>query len=313
MELQLTRPIVFFDIEATGLNITKDAIVELSFVKIFPDNHKEVKTWRVRPWDWTTNTQIHISEEASAVNGIKDEDVAGEPTLMDLAPEILSWLEDSDLGGYNSVKFDLPMLAEEFERLNKHLRDENKALRDRQKCGIDLDKKPTPYFPINFREKRMVDVQVIYHQMEPRNLKAAYRFYCDKDLENAHTAEADTEATYEVLKSQLDRYEGTIKNDIEQLSNMTTNKHIVDYAGRLVRNDAGEVIVNFGKHKGKLLRDVYHNDKSYFAWVYNGDFALDTKQQFFALEKQFKEELSSEPLKGEDLSKSVENLQKLFQ
>lgn len=302
-ELNLTRPIVFFDIEATGLDISKDAIVELSFVKVFPDTHVEVKTWRVCPWDYANNCQLHIKEEASEVNGIKDEDVANEPKLMDLAPEILSWLEDSDLGGYNSGKFDLPMLAEEFERLNKQIRTLNKNLPVGEK---------RPQFQIDLREKKMIDVQVIFHQMEPRNLKAAYKFYCDKDLENAHTAEADTLATFEVLKAQLDKYPDAIKNDVAQLSAFTTHKNVVDYAGRLVKDDKGEIFINFGKHKGKNIRDVFNSDRSYFTWIYQNDFTLDTKQQFFKIEKQLEAELKSTPLNEKELQNGVERLQNLF-
>ena len=185
MDLHLERPLLFFDIESTGLNIATDCIAELSFVKVFPDGEQRVKTWRFKPWDYLNNRQYPMNPQASAVNGIKDEDLAGCPRFLDIVDEVVSWLSDSDLAGFNSAKFDLPMLAEEIERV-------------RAAGRADLD--------IDLHAKRMVDVQTIYHMMEPRNLKAAYRFYCGgKDFENAHTAEADTIATYEVLKGQLDR------------------------------------------------------------------------------------------------------------
>ena len=183
MELNLTRPLLFFDIESTGLNIPVDSIIELSFVKILPGGEQRIKTWKVCPWDYERNSQRPITPGASAVNGVKDEDLTECPKFYEIADEVMEWLRDADLAGYNSAKFDLPMLAEEIERV-----------RTFKKHNIDLD----------LHEKKMVDVQNIYHYMEPRNLKAAYRFYCKKDdFENAHTAEADTLATYEVLKGEL--------------------------------------------------------------------------------------------------------------
>ena len=270
MNLELKRPLLFFDIESTGLNIANDCIVELSFVKIFPDGEQRVKTWRILPWDYNAKCQKSIDPKASEVNGIKDEDLKGEPRFSEVAPEVISWLEDADLAGFNSAKFDLPMLAEEIERARRF-------------AGLKSD--------INLHEKTMVDVQKIYHFFEPRNLKAAYRFYCGgKDFENAHTAEADTLATYEVLKGQLDRYQGQLKNDVETMAAIGGRSRFVDYAGRLIYNDKGEAVINFGKHKDKTAREVYKTDRSYFRWIQDGDFTLDTKAQFNRLAQQFNEE-----------------------
>ena len=265
MQLNLQRPLLFFDIESTGLDIPTNSIVELSFVKVFPGGEERIKTWRIKPWDYINGCQRPIEPAASEVNGIKDEDVAGCPTFFELAEEIASWLKDSDLGGFNSQKFDLPMLAEEFERVVA--------------AGKNVE--------FDLHSPRMVDVQNIFHVMEPRNLKAAYRFYCGANLENAHTAEADTLATYEVLKAQLDRYPDQLKNDVAQLSTFAGRKY-VDFSGHLILNDAGEAVINFGKHKGKTARKVFETEPSYFAWIQQGSFTLDTKHQFEKLEEAFK-------------------------
>lgn len=270
MELNLQRPLLFFDIESTGLNIASDCIAELSFVKVFPGGETRIKTWRFKPWDYVNRRQYPIAPQASAVNGIKDEDLAGEPRFADCVDEVVSWLEDADLAGFNSAKFDLPMLAEEIERV-------------RTFEGKDID--------IDLHSKLMVDVQNIYHFMEPRNLKAAYRFYCGgEDFENAHTAEADTVATYEVLKGQLDMYQDKLKNDVQSLAAIGGRPRTVDYAGRLYLNDEGEAVVSFGKHKGKTAREVWNTEPSYFAWIEGGDFTLDTKRQFARLKAQFQKE-----------------------
>ena len=270
MELNLKRPLLFFDIESTGLNIPCDSIVELSFVKIFPDNEQRIKTWRVCPWDYENGCQRPMNPAAEAVNGISDADVRDEKKFYEIADEVIDWLGDSDLAGYNSAKFDLPMLAEELERVRKYKRPE-----------LDID----------LHSRKMVDVQVIFHKMEPRNLKAAYRFYVGGDFENAHAAEADTLATVEVLKGQLDKYgEEQIHNDVAWLANFTEMQKSVDYAGRIVLNADKEPCISFGKHKGKTCREVYQKEPSYFAWIEQGDFALDTKRQFAKLKEQFDEE-----------------------
>ena len=266
MKLNLTRPLLFFDIESTGLDIPRDSIIELSFVKVFPDGEERVKTWKIKPWDYENACQRPISPEASKVNGVTDDMLVDCPTFFELASEIASWLEGSDLAGFNSAKFDLPMLSEEFER----------ARLAGGKVEVDL------------HEPAMVDVQNIYHAMEPRNLRAAYRFYCGGvDFEDAHTAEADTVATYEVLKAQLDRYPDQLKNDVKQLSSFVGRRY-VDFSGHLIYNDQNEPVLNFGKHKGKTAREVFNTDPSYFSWVQNGSFTLDTKRQFSLLEQKFK-------------------------
>ena len=271
MELNLKKPLLFFDIESTGLNIASDSIIELCFVKILPDNSQKVKTWRVRPWDYERNCQRPINPSAQAVHGISDADLAECPTFSQIADEVVEWISDSDLAGFNSAKFDLPLLAEEIERVRRWERRE---------------------LPVNLHEMKMVDVQNIFHAMEPRTLKAAYLFYCGLELENAHAAEADTLATYEVLKGLLDRYAGDprIENDVEKLAKFSTKQRTVDYAGRLILNDKDEPVVSFGKHKGKTAREVYFSEPSYFAWIDNGDFTLDTKRQFSLLKAQFEAE-----------------------
>ncbi len=269
MELNLERPLLFFDIESTGLNIASDSIIELCFVKIMPGNEQRVKTWRVKPWDYERECQRPINPSAQAVHGISAEDLTDKPTFYEIADEVVEWLIGSDLAGFNSAKFDLPMLAEEIERVRRWKKKE---------------------LPINLHEMKMVDVQNIYHALEPRNLKAAYRFYCGQELENAHAAEADTLATYEVLKGQLDRYPETLRNDVGFLSNFSERHKTVDYAGRLVFNDKKEAVISFGKHKGKTAREVYFSEPSYFAWIDNGDFTLDTKRQFALLKAQFEAE-----------------------
>lgn len=268
MQLNLKRPLLFFDIESTGLNIPTDGIIELSFVKVFPDGEERIKTWKIKPWDYISRKQIPINPEASKVNGITDDMLVGCPTFFEVADEVAQWLKDSDLAGFNSAKFDLPMLAEEFERAAQ--------------AGKDLG--------VNLHDPLMVDVQNIFHAMEPRNLRAAYRFYCGgKDFDNAHTAEADTVATYEVLKAQLDRYPEQLKNDVEQLSSFVGRKY-VDFSGHLIYNEDGEPTINFGKHKGKTARQVYNSEPSYFAWIQQGSFTLDTKRRFAEIEQQIKRE-----------------------
>ena len=287
MNLNLERPLLFFDIESTGLNIASDSIIELSFVKILPGNEERIKTWRVRPWDYVGKCQRPINPSAMAVHGITNEELVGCPTFYDIIDEVTQWLEDSDLAGFNSAKFDLPMLAEEIERVRTF-----------------TDKKPQ----INLHEKKMVDVQNIFHALEPRNLKAAYRFYCNAELENAHAAEADTLATYEVLKAQLDKYPETLKNDVGFLSNFSERQKNVDYAGRLAYNDKKEPVITFCKHKGKTAKEVYLHEPSYFSWIEQGEFTLDTKRQFALLRQEFEKEkkaAAARPLNEEELNASL--------
>ena len=291
MELNLERPLLFFDIESTGLNIATDGIIELSFVKVFPGGETRVKTWKIKPWDYVGRRQIPINPQASEVNGVKDEDLLDCPKLIEVLPEVISWLDGSDLAGFNSAKFDLPLLAEEIERVRAYCNTrlgEEKSRAKAQEMLAAIDK-------IDLHACRMVDVQNIYHHFEPRNLKAAYRFYCGgKDFENAHTAEADTIATYEVLKGQLDRYkepteyqQEVLSNDVESLCKFSTRSRNIDFAGRLVEGDDGEAVISFGKHKGRTARDVWASEPAYFAWIEGGEFTLDTKRQFARLKEQF--------------------------
>ena len=276
MKLNLEKPVVFFDIESTGLNIPSDSIIELCFVKVFPDGERRVKTWRVCPWDYAGNRQKAIDPSAKAVHGISDEELVNEPKFYEIADEVVSWLEDAELGGYNSYKFDLPMLAEEIERAKVF---KNKA--------IDID----------LHSKKMIDAQLIYFAYEPRNLKAAHRFYCGCDFDNAHAAEADVLATVEVVEAQLDKYSTVdpdkgfpvLKNNLAALSGFVKTRY-VDFAGRLILNERNEPEVNFGKHKGKTARTVFNEDPSYFSWIERGDFMLDTKRQFARLKEQFETE-----------------------
>lgn len=296
MELNLDRPLLFFDIESTGLNIASDAIIELSFVKVLPGDQKIVKTWRVKPWDYERECQKPINPSAQAVHGISDDDLKDCPTFADIADEVAQLMDGCDLAGFNSAKFDLPMLAEEIERVRRF----------RGKTVTD-----------DLHQKRMVDVQNIFHLMEPRTLKAAYMFYCGLELENAHAAEADTLATYEVLKGQLDRYAGDprIDNNVEKLARLSTKQRTVDYAGRLILNDKDEAIISFGKHKGKTAREVYFSEPSYFAWIDNGDFTLDTKRQFALLKAKFEEEkkeAARKPLSADELDDAFARLSSRF-
>ena len=314
MELNLQRPLLFFDIESTGLNIPSDSIIELCFVKAFPGNpDPKVKTWRVKPWDYENNAQRPISAEASKINGITDDMLTDCPKFIELAPEIVEWLRDSDLAGFNASRFDLPMLAEEIERVKDYCRQRisnPKTLEtDKQKAREMLSA-----IEIDLHEPTMVDVQDIYHAMEPRNLRAAYRFYCGgKDLDNAHSAEADTLATFEVLKAQLEMYKEpetfrpqVLKNDISSMAAFVGKKH-VDFSGHLIYDDSGlkdpsHIFINFGKHKGKSARDVFDSEPSYFAWVERGSFTLDTKARFAAIRKEIEAEkngpASAEALNG---------------
>ncbi len=254
MQLALKNPLLFFDIESTGLNVASDRIVEISIVKVSPGgsgqpNDVEVKTRRLNP-------TIPITPGAQAVHGISDEDVKDCPTFKQVAKSLAKFMEGCDIAGYNSLKFDIPMLAEEFLR-----------------AGVDFD----------FRKRKLVDVQNIFHKKEQRTLKAAYKFYCGQNLDNAHSAEADTMATYEVLEAQLDRYandeEDPLQNDVAYLAKYSCQNRLVDYAGRIVLDDNDEPVFNFGKHRGRRVVDVLTKEPSYYNWMMDGDFTLDTKQQ----------------------------------
>ena len=243
MELNLTNPIVFFDLETTGINVATDRIVEISILKINTDGTEESKTMRINP-------EMPIPKKSSDIHGIKDEDVADCPTFKDVARELASFMEGCDIAGYNSNKFDIPLLAEEFIR-----------------ADVDLDMK----------KRKFIDVQTIFHKMEKRTLEAAYKFYCDKNLNDAHSAEADTRATYEVLQAQLDRY-NNLKNDIDWLSKFSAHNKNADFAGRIIFNDKGEEVFNFGKYKGQKVTEVLEKDPGYYGWMMNGDFPLFTKK-----------------------------------
>ena len=248
MELKLSKPICFFDLETTGIDITKDRIVEISILKVYPNGNKESKTWLVNP-------TIPIPKAASDVHGITDERVAGEPTFKELAKQIHNMIKDSDLAGYNSDRFDIPLLAEEMLR-----------------AEVDFD----------LGNRVSVDVQTIFHKMEQRTLSAAYKFYCGKDLIDAHTASADTNATYEILKAQLDRYD-SLENNIKKLSEFTYRKQIADFAGFIGYNDKGEEIFTFGKHKGKRVEDIFDEEPGYFGGLLGADFPLYTKKILTAI------------------------------
>ncbi len=242
-KLTLKRPIIFFDLETTGTDNARDRIIELALVKISPDGKRDKYVKRVNPG-------IPIPAESTAIHGIKDEDVANSPTFRQIAHNLYDWMRGCDLGGYNSSKFDLPLLAEEFLRV-----------------GINVD----------FTERQMIDVQQIFFKMEARTLSAAYAFYCSKELTNAHSAEADIEATIEVLEAQLERYDN-LGHDVPALHKFTNNDEYVDYARRIVMKD-GHPVFNFGKHKGRKVEDVFTEEPQYYDWMMQADFALHTKQK----------------------------------
>ena len=243
MKLNLKKPLVFFDLETTGVDICKDRIVEICYIKVFPDGSDKEYTRRINPG-------MHIPEEASAVHGIYDEDVKDAPLFKDVAKEIAADFEGCDVAGFNSNRFDLPLLAEEFLR-----------------AQVDID----------LTRHHAIDVQVLYHKREPRTLSAAHKFYCGTEFDNAHSALADTRATYEVLKAQLDHY-ADMENSVEALSKESSFTRKVDFAGRLVYDDAGREVFNFGKYKGMPVAEVLRRDPSYYGWMMNGDFSLNTKQ-----------------------------------
>jgi DNA polymerase-3 subunit epsilon len=256
MQLNLTKPIIFLDIEATGLTIGLDRIVEICLLKVNVDNSTETITKRINP-------EMPIPEKVSKIHGIYEKDIINEPTFKQVAPDLLKFIGNSDFAGYNSNKYDMPLLAEEFLRV-----------------GTEFD----------LKGRRLIDVQNIFHFMEPRNLSAAYKFYCNKPLENAHSAEADVIATFEIFKAQLNRYENTVmvdekgnefkpvQNDISKISELTTKTKNADLAGRIIFNEKGEEVFAFGKHKDKPVEDVFTKEPSYYNWMMQGDFPLYTKR-----------------------------------
>ncbi|MDG4951186.1 3'-5' exonuclease [Weeksellaceae bacterium KMM 9724] len=248
-KLNLTKPICFFDLETTGINVSKDRIVEIAILKVYPSGEKESRTWLVNP-------EMPIPPETTAIHGITDEDVEDKPTFKELAPQVVQMIEGSDVAGFNSNRFDIPLLAEELLRVGQDL--------DLKKC-------------------RPIDVQVIFHKMEPRNLSAAYKFYCEKDLVNAHSAEADTLATYEILKAQIAKYE-ELENSIDFLSEYSQHFENADFAGFIGYDDEGHEIFKFGKYKGKKVEDILEKDKGYFGWLQNADFPLYTKKVLTAIQ-----------------------------
>ncbi len=253
MQLNLRNPLVFFDVETTGLDIARDRIVEISILKVMPDGTEEQKTYRVNP-------TIPIPPHVTAIHGITDADVANSPKFNEIARSLANFMEGCDIAGYNSIKFDIPILAEEFLR-----------------ADVWFD----------FHKRKLIDVQTIYHKMEQRTLSAAYKFYCDKNLADAHTAAADTYATYEVLMSQLDRY-SNLENDVAKLAAFSLKNRNLDYAGRIILNDKDEPVINFGKYKGKLALEILSKDPGYYSWIMSGEFSLDTKRVFTELRLQLK-------------------------
>lgn len=248
MKLNLKNPIIFFDLETTGLDIANDRIIEIAYIKVYPNGNEESFTYRINP-------ERPIPAESTAVHGITDEDVKDCPTFKQMASKIATDFKGCDLAGYNSARFDLPMLAEEFLR-----------------ADVDID----------LSTRKMIDVQTIFHKKEQRTLSAAYKFYCQQDLVDAHAAMADTKATYEILQSQLDRYPD-LQNDMAFLADYTCTSKNVDFAGRIVYNDKGVEVINFGKYKGQPVADVLKNDPGYYGWILQADFPLTTKQAFTRL------------------------------
>lgn len=245
MELALKKPIIFFDLETTGTNITHDRIVEISIIKVMPNGEETERTIRVNP-------EMHIPEEATAIHHITDEDVAGCRTFKMIAKELAQSFTGCDIAGFNSNRFDIPVLCEEFRR-----------------AGVSFD----------FTKPRFIDVQTIFHKKEQRTLIAAYKFYCGKNLEEAHSASADTRATYEVLKAQLDRYDD-LPNDMDALAEYSSQNRNVDLMGRLIYNDKRQEVINFGKYKGQLAEEVLRRDPGYYSWIMQGDFPQNTKDVF---------------------------------
>jgi len=270
MKLNLERPIVFFDLETTGINIAKDRVVEISILKVHPNGNKELKTWLVNP-------EIEIPKEASEIHGITNEKVVTEPTFKELAPQITEMIAGCDLAGFNSNRFDIPLLAEEMLR-----------------SEIDF----------SMENRKAIDVQTIFHKKEQRTLSAGYKFYCNKDLENAHSAEADTVATYEILLAQIEKYDD-LENNVAKLSEFSHHTGRADFAGFILKNDKDEPIFSFGKYKGQKVLDVLNKDRGYYNWIQNADFPLYTKKVL----KEIKEGKYSKKPKKEY---SIKDLQDKF-
>jgi DNA polymerase-3 subunit epsilon len=283
MKLNLNRPLAFFDLETTGVNVGADRIVEIAILKAMPDGSELIKTMRINP-------EMPIPLASSLIHGIYDKDIANEPAFKDVAAELAAFIGDADLAGYNSNRFDIPVLLEEFLR-----------------AGVDFD----------MSDRKFVDVQNIFHQMEQRTLRAAYKFYCDKDIINAHSAEADITATYHVLLAQIERYSDTefedkqgkiskpVKNDVDALHTFTNMNKPVDFAGRMVFNEQDQEIFNFGKHKGKTVEQVFDTEPSYYAWMKQGDFPLYTKKKLEEIWTRWNKK--KEQLKQEKQQQSVAN------
>ncbi|ARV06289.1 DNA polymerase III subunit epsilon [Polaribacter sp. SA4-10] len=270
MNLNLTKPIVFFDLETTGINIANDKIVEISILKVFPNGNKESKTWLVNP-------EMEIPKGASDIHGITNEQVVTEPTFKELAAKVNEMIADCDLAGFNSNRFDIPLLAEELMR-----------------AGIDFDMK----------NRKAIDVQVIFHKKEQRTLGAGYQFYCGKELEGAHGAEADTNATYEILLAQLDKYDD-IENSVAALSEYSTHGVRADFAGFILMNDEDQEVFSFGKYKGRTVEEVFTENPGYNNWIQNADFPLYTKKVL----KEIKERMSA----PKDTMSDADKLQALQQ
>jgi DNA polymerase III subunit epsilon len=266
MKLNLKNPLIFLDLETTGMNIVTDRIVEIALIKVHPDGREEEKQYRINP-------EMHIPEVTSKIHGIYDEDVKDKPTFKEVAKTITQFMEGCDFAGFNSNRFDIPLLAEEFLR-----------------ADVDLD----------LKKRKFIDVQAIFHKMEKRTLAAAYKFYCQKPLEDAHTAMADTKATYEVLKAQLDAYQDEeyedahgkitkpIVNEINALSEFSAYDTNVDFVGRIVYDENGVEIINFGKNKGIPVEKVLRDQPGYYSWIMNNEFPLYTKKVLTAIKLRMK-------------------------
>lgn len=272
MNLNLIKPIVFFDLETTGINIGTDKIVEISILKVFPNGNKESKTWLVNP-------EIEIPKNASDIHGITNEKVVTEPTFKELAPKISEMIAGCDLAGFNSNRFDIPLLAEELMR-----------------AGIDFD----------MNDRKAIDVQVIFHKKEQRTLSAGYQFYCGKELEGAHGAEADTNATYEILLAQLDKYED-IENSVEALSEYSSHTKRADFAGFILFNEEDKEVFSFGKYKNRTVEEVFKENPGYNNWMQNADFPLYTKKVL----REIKERMSA-PKKQLSDAEKLNALQQKF-